>query len=113
MTISKISNPAFMTGTARARGLKFGVSNHSAHSWHWFQVAYGYDPEGARAGQRYDAFKLTKYDGKGKWWEGLDPQELYAGAVMPMPDGINSIKGADDFHEAHDRVWNEVPPLAN
>ena len=98
---------------ARARGLKFGVSNHSAHSWHWFQVAYGYDPEGLRAGQRYDAFKLTKYDGKGKWWEGLDPQELYAGAVMPMPDGIISIKDADAFHEAHDRVWNETPPLAN
>ncbi|MBA2590176.1 MAG: alpha-L-fucosidase [Alphaproteobacteria bacterium] len=98
---------------ARARGLKFGVSNHSAHSWHWFQTAYGYDPEGARAGQRYDAFKLTKYDGKGKWWEGLDPQELYAGAVMPMPDGITSIKDADAFHEAHDRAWNETPPLAN
>jgi alpha-L-fucosidase len=98
---------------ARARGLKFGVSNHSAHSWHWFQVAYGYDPEGARAGQRYDAFKLTRYDGKGKWWEGLDPQELYAGAVMPMPDGLTSIKAANDFHEAHDRVWSETPPLAN
>jgi alpha-L-fucosidase len=98
---------------ARARGLKFGVSNHSAHSWHWFQTAYGYDPEGARAGERYDAFKLTKYDGKGKWWEGLDPQELYAGAVMPMPDGIAAIKEANDFHEAHDRVWSEVPPLAN
>jgi alpha-L-fucosidase len=98
---------------ARARGLKFGVSNHSAHSWHWFQTAYGYDPEGARAGERYDAFKLTKYDGKGKWWEGLDPQELYAGAVMPMPDGIAAIKQANDFHEAHDRVWSEVPPLAN
>jgi len=98
---------------ARARGLKFGVSNHSAHSWHWFQVAYGYDAEGARRGQRYDAFNLTKYDGKGKWWEGLDPQELYAGAVMPMPDGISSIKDANDFHEGHDRVWNEAPPLAN
>jgi alpha-L-fucosidase len=98
---------------ARARGLKFGVSNHSAHSWHWFQVAYGYDPEGARAGQRFDAWKLTKYDGKGKWWEGLDPQELYAGAVMPMPDGVAGIKAANDFHEAHDRVWNETPPLAN
>jgi alpha-L-fucosidase len=98
---------------ARERGLKFGVSNHSAHAWHWFQVAYGYDPEGARASERYDAWKLTKYDGKGKWWEGLDPQELYAGAVMPMPDGIASIKDADAWHAAHDRVWDEVPPLAN
>jgi alpha-L-fucosidase len=98
---------------ARERGLKFGVSNHSAHAWHWFQPAYGYDPEGARAGERYDAWKLTKYDGKGKWWEGLDPQELYAGAVMPMPDGIASIKDADAWHTAHDRVWDEAPPLAN
>lgn len=98
---------------ARAHGLKFGVSNHSAHAWHWFQVAYGYDPEGARAGQRYDAFKLTKYEGKGKWWDGLDPQELYGGAVMPMPDGITSIKDAGVFHEAHDRIWEEAPPLAN
>ncbi|HVW74880.1 MAG TPA: alpha-L-fucosidase [Rhizomicrobium sp.] len=98
---------------ARERGLKFGVSNHSAHAWHWFQVAYGYDPEGARAGERYDAWKLTKYDGKGKWWEGLDPQELYAGAVMPMPDGIASIKDADAWHAAHDRIWDEAPPLAN
>ena len=98
---------------ARARGLKFGVSNHSAHAWHWFQVAYGYDPEGARAGQRYDAFRLTKYDGKGQWWDGLDPQELYAGAVMPMPDGLTSIAAANAFHESHDRVWAEEPPLAN
>ena len=98
---------------ARARGLKFGVSNHAAHCWHWFQVAYGYDPEGPRAGQRYDAFKLTRRDGKGKWWEGLDPQELYAGAVMPMPDGLTSIKAANEFHDKNDRVWNETPPLAN
>ena len=93
MTISTITPHASMTGTARgfgpkrdivggwakaarARGLKFGVSNHSAHAWHWFQTAYGYDPEGPSAGERYDAFRLTKYDGKGKWWEGLDPQEL-------------------------------------
>jgi alpha-L-fucosidase len=98
---------------ARARGLKFGVSNHSAHAWHWFQPAYGYDPEGPRAGERYDAWKLTRYDGKGKWWEGLDPQELYAGAVMPMPDGITSVKAADAFHESHDRTWDENPPLNN
>ncbi len=98
---------------ARARGLKFGVSNHSAHAWHWFQTAYGYDPEGPRAGERYDATKLTKYDGKGKWWDGLDPQELYAGAVMPMPDGITSIKDANAFHDAHDRVWDEKAPLNN
>ncbi|EGF91459.1 Alpha-Fucosidase [Asticcacaulis biprosthecium C19] len=98
---------------ARARGLKFGVSNHSAHAWHWFQTAYGYDPEGARANERYDAFKLTKYDGAGKWWEGLDPQDLYGGAVMALPDGLTTTTAARDWHEANDRVWDEKPPLQN
>ena len=98
---------------ARARGLKFGVSNHAAHAWHWFQAAYGYDPEGSRKGERYDAFKLTKQMGKGKWWEGLDPQELYCGPVMPMPDGISSIAEADAWHAKHDFDWDESTPGRN
>ena len=98
---------------ARARGLRFGVSNHSAHSWHWFQPAYGYDPEGPLAGRRYDAYRLTKADGKGTWWQGLDPQELYTGRNMVMPDGINSQRAAWDWHEAHDRQWDERPPQNN
>jgi alpha-L-fucosidase len=98
---------------ARARGLRFGVSNHSAHAWHWFQTAYGYDPEGPRAGERYDAYRLQRFDGRGKWWEGLDPQALYAGAVMPMPPGIKTVAEAEAWHAAHDRVWTEEAPLAN
>ena len=99
--------------TAREAGLRFGVTNHSAHSWHWFQTAYGYDAEGALAGQRYDAFKLTKADGKGLWWDGLDPQELYNGPSLVIPDGITSIKAANDWHTANDRVWNEAAPAQN
>jgi alpha-L-fucosidase len=97
----------------RENGLRFGVSNHSAHAWHWFQTAYDYDPEGPQAGQRYDAFTLTKADGKGKWWEGLDPQELYAGRSLVMPDGITTIAEANQWHNANDRVWNESPPAQN
>ncbi len=98
---------------ARARGLRFGVSNHSAHAWHWFQPAYGYDGEGPKAGVRYDAFRLTKEDGKGKWWEGLDPQELYVGRTYVMPDGLNSAKETNAWHEDHDRKWDENPPAAH
>ena len=98
---------------ARSRGLRFGVSNHSAHSWHWFQVAYGYDPEGSRKGQRYDGFQLTKRMGRGKWWDGLDPQELYNRPVMPMPGGISSIAEANAWHNTHDYFWDENPPAAN
>jgi alpha-L-fucosidase len=98
---------------ARHAGLRLGVSNHSAHAWHWFQTAYDYDPEGALAGQRYDAFTLTKADGKGKWWEGLDPQELYGGRSLVMPDGITTVAAANNWHSRNDRTWNENPPAQN
>ncbi|WP_294245378.1 alpha-L-fucosidase [uncultured Sphingomonas sp.] len=99
---------------ARARGLRFAVSNHSAHAWHWNQPAYGYDPTGPRAGERYDAYKLTAAQGRGQWWEGLDPQQLYAGRHMPMPDGIRTEAEAYAWHEATDRLWNEgVPANSN
>ena len=98
---------------ARKKGLYFGVSNHSAHAWHWFQTAYGYDGEGPLAGIRYDASTLTKEDGKGKWWEGLDPQELYAGPNIKMPDGIRGIQAVKEWHEKNDRPWMEEPPVQN
>ena len=97
----------------RKHGLRFGVSNHSAHSWHWFQTAYAYDPEGEQKGVRYDAYTLKKADGKGKWWEGLDPQDLYNGPSMVMPDGITTIRAAQQWHEQNDRKWTEAPPAQN
>ncbi|QNN65137.1 alpha-L-fucosidase [Sphingomonas rhizophila] len=95
---------------ARRAGLKFGVSNHASHSWHWYQPAYGYDPEGPRRGQRYDAFRLRKSDGRGRWWEGLDPQQLYTGPSMVAPDGLATIKAMNDWHDAHDGQWTEEAP---
>ena len=62
---------------ARKNGLHFGVSVHAAHAWSWYETAQRSDKEGKLAGVPYDG-KLTKNDGKGKWWQGLDPQELYA-----------------------------------
>lgn len=98
---------------ARAKGLRFGVSNHSAHAWHWLQTAYGYDAEGPLAGQRYDAWRLSKADGKGTWWDGLDPQELYTGRNIVMPDGITTIRTANEWHDENTGFWDEKPPAAN
>jgi alpha-L-fucosidase len=98
---------------ARAHGMKFGVSNHGAHAWHWWQTAYGYDAEGPLKGRRYDAFRLTKADGKGKWWQGLDPRDLYTGRNMVIPDGIDSIAAANAWHDKHDGEWLETPPPNN
>lgn len=62
---------------ARNNGLPFGVSIHASHAWRWYEVAQRADKTGQYAGIPYDG-KLTKADGKGKWWNGLDPQGLYA-----------------------------------
>ena len=95
---------------ARRAGLKFGVSNHAAHAWHWYQPGYGYDPTGPKKGVRYDAFRLRKEMGAGRWWDGLDPQELYTGGWMIAPDGIESDAAMRAWHDAHDGDWVETGP---
>lgn len=95
---------------ARAAGLRFGVSNHAAHSWHWYQPAYGYDPVGPKKGVRYDAYRLRKADGRGQWWNGLDPQALYTGPHAVMPPGIDSIAAMNAWHDSHDGQWIETGP---
>lgn len=97
----------------RERGLRFGVSNHSSHAWHWWQTAYGYDAEGPMAGVRYDAYTEGKAQGAGTWWDGLDPQELYTGPSMVIPDGIRSVAAMRAWHDAHDGQWIETPPPAS
>ncbi len=99
---------------AREHGLRFGVTNHSSHAWHWLQPAYGHDVEGPLAGVAYDAATLTKADGKGRWWEGLDPQDLYCGLRLPMPADLTTAKAAEDWHKKNDGHWYEsVPPNDN
>lgn len=70
---------------AKANDLPFGVSIHSAHAWRWFETAQRADKEGPLAGVPYDGNLLLK-DGKGKWWEGYNPQELYA-QNHPLSEG--------------------------
>ena len=62
---------------AKEHGLPFGVSVHASHPWTWYEVAQRADKTGPYAGIPYDG-KLTKAEGAGKWWDGYDPQELYA-----------------------------------
>jgi alpha-L-fucosidase len=82
---------------ARAEGLPFGVSVHAAHAWSWYELAQGADKTGLKAGVPYDG-KLTPADGKGTWWEGLDPQELYAQNHPTSP-------GFENLASIH-RRWN-------
>jgi alpha-L-fucosidase len=62
---------------ARAAGLRLAVSCHGDRAWSWYQDAQRADASGPLAGVPYDG-RLAKGDGKGLWWEALDPQDLYA-----------------------------------
>lgn len=59
---------------ARQKGLRFGIGFHNspARTWgQWMPVRYTSGSKGP-----YDAMQ-TILDGKGKWWEGMDPADLY------------------------------------
>ena len=63
---------------ARAHGLRFGITYHGTpgRTWREFMpVRYGSDKAGPLKDVPYDGV-LTKSDGKGKWWDGMDPQDL-------------------------------------
>ena len=62
---------------AKQQGLPFGISLHASHAWSWYEPSRGSDASGPKAGVPYDG-TLTVADGEGTWWQGLDPQELYA-----------------------------------
>jgi len=65
--------------TAQEHGLRFGIGFHASPARTWGQfmpVRYGSDKAGPKAGVPYDGL-MTITDGAGKWWQGLDPVDLY------------------------------------
>ncbi|WP_194244210.1 alpha-L-fucosidase [Nonomuraea phyllanthi] len=80
---------------ARAAGLPFGLSFHNNWTWRWLDVAHGTDQD---TGRPHDGV-LTRSDGTGTWWEGLDPAELYPPRHEP---------GAKPPPEVADRFYARV-----
>ena len=64
---------------AHQHGLRFGIGFHNTPGRTWGQfmtVRYTSDKTGSKQGVPYDALQ-TILDGKGKWWNGMDPVDLY------------------------------------
>lgn len=74
---------------ARNNQLPLGLSVHAAHAWLWYETAQQSDTSGEYAGIPYDG-ALKAEDGKGTWWDGLDPQDLYA-QNHPLSEGSRNI----------------------
>ncbi|HUX09465.1 MAG TPA: alpha-L-fucosidase, partial [Terriglobia bacterium] len=81
---------------ARKRNLHFGVTVHQARNWWWFQTSHGSDATGPLAGRPYDGH-LTLADGRGQWWDGYDPQQLY-GAKHPY-DALPDVSYVKNFYD--------------
>ena len=78
--------------SSKKYGLPFGVSSHDDRFLNWWLPAFGADTSGPYKGIPYDGH-MTKEDGIGKWWEGLDPSELYG--LPPekrTPEWIQQVK---------------------
>jgi len=94
---------------ARRRGLRVGVTIHQAFNWNFFQVTHGADATGPLAGQSYDGH-LTLADGRGLWWEGLDPQRLY-GPKHPT-EALPHISYVKNFYDrTRDLIDQHNPDL--
>jgi alpha-L-fucosidase len=81
---------------ARQHDLRFGIGFHASPPRTWGQfrpVRYTSDKNGPMKGVSYDALQ-TILDGKGKWWEGMDPVDLY-GPPHTMMRGTRSTPGND------------------
>lgn len=78
--------------SARKYDIPFGISSHDDRFLKWWLPAFGTDTSGAKEGVPYDGH-MTKEDGVGLWWEGLDPSDLYG--LPPekrTPDWTESVK---------------------
>lgn len=94
----------------RAKGLKFGVSSHDDRLLQWWLAAFSADKEGPKKGVPYDG-RLTKEDGKGLWWEGLTPSNLYGLPPEQRPENYRDVIG-EHFKNRHlDLVTRYQPDL--
>ena len=76
---------------ARRHGMRFGIGFHNtpARTWGQFMpVRYTSDQTGLMKGVPYDALQ-TVLDGKGGWWKGMDPVDLY-GPTHSAEDPLHS-----------------------
>jgi len=96
---------------ARKHGMHFGIGFHNSPPRTWGQfmpVRYTSDKSGPKQGVPYDALQ-TIADGKGKWWEGMDPVDLYGPIHTRQDDPLRS-PFANQFMWRIDDAINKYHP---
>ena len=97
---------------ARQRGMRFGIGFHHTPPRTWGQfmpVRYTGDKAGPKQGVPYDALQ-TIVDGKGKWWEGMDPVDLY-GPVHTAKNPLQSPFANQFMRRVDDAITSYHPDM--
>ncbi len=98
--------------SARKHGMRFGIGFHNSPARTWGQfmtVRYTSDRKGPMQDVPYDALQ-TILDGKGKWWEGKDPVDLY-GPVHTREDPLHSPFANQFMWRVDDAITKYHPDL--
>lgn len=97
---------------ARQHGMRFGIGIHASPPRTWGQfmpVRYTSDKNGPMKGVPYDALQTIR-DGKGKWWEGMDPVDLY-GPAHDNKDPLHSPFANQFMWRVDDAISKYHPDL--
>jgi len=98
---------------ARKYNLHFGIGFHNTPPRTWGQfmpVRYTSDKNGPKQGIPYDALQ-TILDGKGKWWEGMDPVDLYGPVHTRLDDPLRSPFGNQFMWRIDDAISKYHPDV--
>ncbi len=98
---------------ARKHGLRFGIGFHNTPPRTWGQfmsVRYSSDKSGPKKDIPYDAL-LTISDGKGKWWEGMDPIDLYGPVHTHRDVSLRSPFANQFMWRVDDAISNYHPDI--
>ena len=98
---------------ARKHGLRFGIGFHNTPPRTWGQfmpVRYTSDKNGPKKGIPYDALQ-TIADGKGKWWQGMDPVDLYGPVHSSHDDPLHSPFANQFMWRVDDAITKYHPDL--
>jgi alpha-L-fucosidase len=98
---------------ARQKGMRFGIGFHNtpARTWgQWMPVRYASDTSGSKAGVPYDALQ-TVLDGRGKWWAGMDPVDLYGYRHASSDASTTSPYATQFMYRVDDAISKYHPDL--
>lgn len=98
---------------ARKHDLRFGIGFHNTPPRTWGQfmpVRYASDKNGLKQGVPYDALQTIK-DGKGKWWEGMDPVDLYGPVHTRNDDPLKSAFANQFMWRIDDAITKYHPDI--